>query len=149
VVVMELSIFTVVALIGVVTLFGSGVLLIWKGLHSHEGHLPRGADAVLDAIASGAVVPPSRREYGRDMTGEHVRLIPAGASAPVVDDEGPSPDVAKSTTGDVETDDETDDERSPDDRQPVGVAGLRSDDTGELSINQREFFAVEPELKRF
>jgi hypothetical protein len=142
---MELSIFTVVALIGVVALFGSGVLLIWKGLHSHDGHLPKGADAVLDAIASGAVVPPSRREYGRDMTGEHVRLIPAGSNEPAADADTPIIDTADSDS----EEDEADGEQATEERQPVGVAGLRSDDTGELSINQREFFAVEPELKRF
>jgi len=145
----EFTAFTIAAFASVAVLFTVGVVLIWLGFRNNHEHLPSGAEDILAAISDGSLEPPSRREYGRDITGEHVRLVKApeaGAdneppSEAGADNEPPSPDEDAATPV---AESQNDDERSK-----VGVGMLRSDDTGEMPAPAREFFSGEPQLKRF
>lgn len=148
----EVSAFTIAALAGAAVLFSVGVVLIWLGFRNRHDALPSGADDILDAIADGNLAPPSHREYGRDMTGEHVRLVPARPSIETATD-GPATQPISVTDGAEDREHDEDDEPAEsddgDDRQPVGVGMLQSDDTGEMPAPARTFFSGQPELKRF
>jgi hypothetical protein len=149
----EITAFTIAALAGVAVLFTIGVVLIWLGFRNNREHLPSGAEDILAAIADGSLEPPTRREYGRDITGEHVRLIspragPEADGSDPADAERDAEDDAAPVVVEAEAD-ETGDRESDDDRHKVGVGMLRSDDTGEMAAPARAFFSGEPELKRF
>ncbi len=79
---------TLVGLLAVALMFTSGVVLLWIGLHRRTVRLPKGADAVLAAVAEGrlATRPRTTAPVTEPLmdAGPLLAAIPAPVPAPLV-----------------------------------------------------------------
>ena len=131
---MQWSAVTIMLFAGVAILFVAGVGLIWVGLRREPDRLPDGADDVLDAIIGGRLAPPPGPK-SVDHTGE-IRLVPRAEPTPAA----PAPPAQR---------------RAPDEasgvkiiRDPRDVLAQQEGDD-DLTLDERLFFADEPQLNKF